>query len=355
MSDVNLKNYVCVVPFKELEIQNPRKMLCCASWLKLWLPSHLSAKDAWNSEEAIKIRESVLDGSYKYCDKKLCPFLSTLIDSGITTGPIFHKDVVPNYVRKSIDKFLNNEEIHPYTLQFSFDSTCNLKCPSCRNELITEDRIGINRVKNQIEKLQKDLGQTTRRLYITGTGDPFISVGFRHFLRNFKKSDWPVLDRIHLHTNATKWNKKMWNSMKGVHKYIKTCEISIDAATKDTYENKVRLGGDWDELMENLKFISTIPTLNVIKTSFVVQQKNYKEMKQFYDLMYSIFGNKVNVFFGKITNWGNMDEEQYLKEQVWNPNHPEHTDFLIELNKTVPSKNSFHNMQEFLYNEKSII
>jgi sulfatase maturation enzyme AslB (radical SAM superfamily) len=108
-------------------------------------------------------------------------------------------------------------------------------------------------------------------------------------------------------------------------------------------------------LVENLKFISTIPTLKSIKTSFVVQQKNYKEMKQFYDLMYSIFGNKVNVFFGKITNWGNLSEDMFLKEQVWNPNHPEYSEFLIELNKTLPAKNSFHNLQEFLYNKKEII
>lgn len=355
MSDVNLKNYVCVVPFKELEIQNPRKMLCCASWLELWLPHNMSPKDAWKSNEANKIRESVLDGSYKYCNKELCPFLSTLINNGIPNGPIFHKDGIPSYIKTSIDDFLNNKEIHPYTLQFSFDSTCNLKCPSCRNELIVEDRLGINRVKLQIKNLKNDFGSTTRRLYITGTGDPFVSVGFREFLRNFKKSDWPLLDRIHLHTNATKWNPEMWNSMKNVHKYIKTCEISIDAATKDTYENKVRLGGEWDSLIENLKFISTIPTLKSIKTSFVVQQKNYKEMKQFYDLMYSIFGNKVNVFFGKITNWGNLSEDVFLKEQVWNPIHPEYSEFLIELNKTLPAKNSFHNLQEFLYNKKEII
>lgn len=355
MSNIDLKNYRCIVPFRELEIQNPRKMLCCASWLNLWLSPKLTAKEAWNSDDANSIRHSVLDGSYKYCDKQLCPFLSALINKGITTGPIFHKNDVPSYIKTSIDNFLNNKEIYPYTLQFSFDSTCNLKCPSCRKDLIVEDRKGIERVKKQIEILNKDFGKTTRRLYITGTGDPFVSVGFREFLRNFEKSEWPVLDRIHLHTNATKWNKKMWNSMKNIHPYVKTCEISIDAATKDTYENKTRLGGDWNELIDNLKFISTIPTIDIIKTSFVVQQSNYKEMKQFYDLMYSIFGKRVDVFFGKITNWGTYTEDEFLKEQVWNIEHPEHEYFLEEVRKTLPAKNSFNNMEEFVHKHKSII
>ena len=67
----------------------------------------------------------------------------------------------------------------------------------------------------------------------------------------------------------------MWDSMKSIHPYVKTCEISIDAATKDTYENKTRIGGDWDELINNLKFISTLPNLKKIKPSFVVQ--NHKQ------------------------------------------------------------------------------
>ena len=47
--------------------------------------------------------------------------------------------------------------------------------------------------------------------------------------------------------------------MKNIHKYVKSCEISIDSASKDIYENKVRLGGKWDDLIENLKYIATLP------------------------------------------------------------------------------------------------
>jgi MoaA/NifB/PqqE/SkfB family radical SAM enzyme len=159
-----------------------------------------------------------------------------------------------------------------------------------------------------------------------------VSVGFRDFLRNFNKSKWPNLKSIHLHTNATRWNKEMWESMPNIHPYVKSCEISVDAGTKETYETKTRINGNWDVLLDNLKFISTIPTLSSVKTSFVVQQKNYKEMKLFYDLMYSIFGKKVNVFFGKITNWGTFTDEDFLSEQIWNESHPEYNEFVKEVN-----------------------
>ena len=117
----------------------------------------------------------------------------------------------------------------------------------------------------------------------------------------------------------------------------------------------MRLGGNWDELINNLKLISTIPTLKSVKTSFVVQQSNYREMKQFYDLMYSIFGDKVNVFFGKVTNWGTFTEEEYLKNKVWDGSHPLHFDFLKELNSFILKDKVWHNLQEFVKSVKSVI
>ena len=357
MSKVDLKNYICAMPFNTIELHEKNSFLCCPSWLTKSLPSNNLLKKSWESEEATEIRKSVLDGSYKYCDKNQCPFLHQLIKFGEVgnTNTLYHKNKIPDNLKEKIESFNNGIIQPPAIIQFSFDRSCNLKCPSCRIDLIVENSDGIQRVKNTIEEIEYEYGKTTKILYITGTGDPFVSVGFRDFLRNFDSSKWPSLQKIHLHTNATRWNKKMWDSMSNIHTYVKTCEISIDAATKETYENKVRLGGNWDELMDNLKFISTIQTLKSIKTSFVVQQYNYKEMKEFYDLMYSIFGKKLNVYFGKILNWGTFTEEELSNHQVWKQSNPEHQDFLSEVYKVMPQNNVWTNLQEFLNPEKSLI
>ena len=108
----------------------------------------------------------------------------------------------------------------------------------------------------------------------------------------------------------------MWESMPNVHKYIKTCEISIDAATKDTYENKTRIGGNWDTLINNLKYINTIKTLNSIKTSFVVQYSNYNEMAEFYKVIRNIFGIRASIYFGRIINWGTFSEDVFVSKQI---------------------------------------
>jgi MoaA/NifB/PqqE/SkfB family radical SAM enzyme len=281
-----------------------------------------------------------LDGSFKYCDKKQCPYLSKLINQGVTSGPITLKSNSPH-----TSPLITNKT--PENLVMNFDRTCNYKCPSCRVDLIVESSKGIKRVEKTIDDIDNHFSQHVKTLYITGSGDPFVSVGFRNYLRNFNPTKYPKLQSIHLHTNASMWNKEMWDSMSNIHKYVRTCEISIDAGTKDTYENKTRLGGNWENLLSNLKFISTLP-IGKIKTSFVVQDSNYMEMEEFYNLMYSIFGKKVNVFFGKITNWGTFSESDFKTKQVWDVNHPEHHLFKNELNKIWKNQNLFHNLYEFI-------
>ena len=338
---MDLKNYICSVPFTSLEVHDNVCFTCCPSWLpnKVKL-SEIPLKDVYNSEPIIDIRNSILDGSFKYCDKKQCPYLSKLINQGVTSGPITLKSNSPH-----TSPLITNKT--PENLVMNFDRTCNYKCPSCRVDLIVESSKGIKRVEKTIDDIDNHFSQHVKTLYITGSGDPFVSVGFRNYLRNFNPTKYPKLQSIHLHTNASMWNKEMWDSMPNIHKYVRTCEISIDAGTKDTYENKTRLGGNWENLLSNLKFISTLP-IGKIKTSFVVQDSNYMEMEEFYNLMYSIFGKKVNVFFGKITNWGTFSESDFKTKQVWDVNHPEHHLFKNELNKIWKNQNLFHNLYEFI-------
>lgn len=352
------KNYICAVPFANLEVHDFDRFLCCASWLKKKLPLNSSPVDAWTSKEADEVRDSILDGSYKFCDTLQCPYLHQLDKFGTipiaNDNPLHHKTRLPRRLEQKIEDYKQGN-LTPTIVQFSFDRTCNLKCPSCRVEIFTANKKKIDEVQSTIELIEEQFGSTIEILYITGSGDPFVSVGFRNFLRNFDKKKWPRLKKIHLHTNATKWTKKMWDSMPNVHPYVKSCEISIDAGTKDTYENKTRIGGNWDELIDNLKFIATIPNLKYAKTSFVVQQKNYKEMKIFYDLIMEIFGPKGSVFYGKILNWGHYSEEDFKKEQVWDPAHPEYNEFLKEIRKTLPAKQAWTNAQEFLLPQNKLL
>lgn len=348
MSKVNLNNYVCKNPFKILEMHEWFNAQCCPTWLSKFIPININLDKVWNSTEAIEVRESVMDGSYKFCDKTQCPYLEYLLKYGEVdkSGPIVHKSEFPiNLINTS----------GPHRLDLDFDRSCNYKCPSCRKDTYMADDEKIDEVEKRLIEVKNVFGNSVKELYLSASGDPLVSKTYRKFLQTFNPSEFPNLKSIHFHTNASMWNLKVWNSMPNIHKFVKSCEISIDAATKETYETKVRLNGNWDNLISNLKFISTLQELKLIKPSFVVQQKNYKEMYDFVKLMKSIFGDKVLVLFTKINNWGTFTEDEFLKEKIWDSNHPEYTDFLVELNKIKELSNVYHNMHDLIDIEKKII
>lgn len=353
---LDLKQYVCTVPFQALEIMKDSNHMCCASWLSKSLPNNVAIEDLWNSAEAIEIRKSVMDGSYRYCSKTKCPFLSRLIAlNKVVSGPIMHINDLNDRIKTHYNKQSGVIDNGPEIIQMSFDRTCNYKCPSCRIDLIVEDSNGIKRVEKTIEEIDTHYSTNVRTIYITGSGDPFVSVGFRNYLRNFNPKKYPNLKSIHLHTNASMWTKEMWDSMTTIHKFVKSCEISIDAGTQYTYENITRLGGNWDNLISNLNFISTIKSLQSVKCSFVVQDSNYNEMETFLNLMYSIFKSKTKIFFGRITNWGTFNDGQFKLIDVGDITHPEHNLFLQEFKKVATNPYVFHNMYDLIDFKKTLI
>lgn len=345
---VNLNNYVCKNPFNILEMHEWFSGQCVPEWLLKYIPIHTDLDKVWNSKEAIEVRESVMDGSYKFCDKTQCPYLEYLLKYGKVdpNGPIVEKANFPI-------ELLNTSG--PHRLDLDFDNSCNYKCPSCRKDTYMADSDKMDEISKRLEEVKKVFGNSVKELYLSASGDPLVSRTYRKFLQTFNPLEFPNLENIHFHTNASMWNSKVWNSMPNVHKFVRSCEISIDAATKETYETKVRLNGNWDNLISNLKFISTIKGLRLIKPSFVVQQKNYKEMYDFAQLMKSIFGNKVLVLFVKINNWGTFSDSEFMKEKIWDSNHPEYDDFIIELNRIKGLSNVYHNMHDLLNEEKDII
>jgi MoaA/NifB/PqqE/SkfB family radical SAM enzyme len=338
MKEDILKQYICTTPFVYLEVHKGGVHSCCPSWLPNRISSLEDIDKAWESEELKKVQESILDGSYKYCSKTQCPYLSELI----TTG---------NRPKGFIDKSnfnINDYKSGPTNINFAFDRSCNLTCPSCRNVAIMADGTELEFIDNTINKIVDIYGKNMTMLYLSGTADPFASKSIRKLLLNFDRKKFPKVNHIHLHTNALLLTEKMWNSLSHIHDLIKTIEISIDAANEETYKI-VRRGGDWQTLLNNLDFISTIKLRNK-NVSFVTQDTNYMEMEDFYILMNKIFKNDINVFFNKITNWGTYTPAEFTIKQIWNESHPEFQMFLHQLNKINKKYKCTHNMHDIIEN-----
>jgi pyruvate-formate lyase-activating enzyme len=335
---VNLNNFICTNPFSYTEIMEDRQTFCCPQWLEEYIEGeNIDYKESWHSDKAQKIRESMIDGSFKYCSTEKCPHLSTLVNTGhLPRGPIKMKN------KELIAKLQNEAAIGPKQIKFIFDQACNLACPSCRNTFIRNSESIYVNSNTKLEKLSKAYSDSVEYISMSGAGDPFYSQTFFEFLQNVDIKRFPNLKNIHLHTNAILWNEFNWKKIKNSHNFIKSTEISIDAATKETYKI-VRKGGNFDILTRNLNFIKNLEGINNFIFSFVVQKENYTELVKFYEYIKSIFDDKlkqgiVSVTFTKVQNWGNLSQSEYDDMAIWQPKHPEHSLFINEVNKLMKLK-----------------
>jgi MoaA/NifB/PqqE/SkfB family radical SAM enzyme len=276
---------------------------------------------------------SVLDGSYKYCDDKLCPYLSELKHNGSAREVMIDKS---SFDPKTVGK----------RISFCFDRSCNLACPSCRTKKISSTNDEMKVIHDRLSRIKSSFGKNIVSMSFSGTCDPFYSTVYREFLENLDLSDFPNLIDIYIQTNGLLLNESQWMRMPVANRLISTIAVSIDAASERTYKI-LRKGGNWNVLMKNLKFICNLSCFKSF--SFVVQDVNYKEMRDFYDMIKMMCNdNNFNVYFAKINNWGTFAEEDFLQKAVYDKYHPMFEDFLVELRKIAGLYNVTTNINDVM-------
>jgi len=344
---VDTSKLFCKQPFDNFEVDERGDVrTCCAYWMNdtIGNVNESSIEDILNSEKVKKIRASILDGSFSYCNKQTCARLQSKSTYDNECGIYVRDDVKDTRYRKIIDENITEID-HIKLVNFLWDESCNLKCPSCRIESIMytkgkryEKILGIQ--NSILDFVLQEQPKEDVVFNITGSGDPFGSKIFRDFLLDFDGQQHPNII-INLQTNGVMLTKKMWNMMHKCHNNISEIIVSIDAATEETYD-KVRVGGNWETLMKNIKMLSELRLQGKIKGTFtldfVVQKQNYAEMPLAVELANSLDGIDV-MKFSLVTDWGTWKREVFEDHAIWMDNNPLHRDFLRVLNDDIFSGN----------------
>ena len=81
MSEEKLKKWICTKPFNYLDVNHGGSYMCCPSWLPedITEGGTKTITEGWFSEKSDAIRASMLDGSFRYCDHKVCPEISAVL------------------------------------------------------------------------------------------------------------------------------------------------------------------------------------------------------------------------------------------------------------------------------------
>ena len=243
-------------------------MLCiCSGWVprpvgKITDFSRL--EDIWDNPRAHEIQNDVTDKKFTWCAVEHC----------------------------GIKHHNNHESI--YQIVLAIDDSCNMQCPSCRreNRMYTEGPLyeeKLRAVQHTVDLLNKF--DKRAHIMFNCSGDPLASYISRPFLQSYvgnKKQTFTLF------TNGLLIKKLLPTT--GIFPRITEYRISIDAGTPEIYK-QVRVGGDWDTLMESLDFLKEQGLSRLVYLQFVVQKNNFRDIPNFVQLLdkYNFNGNLTNL------------------------------------------------------------
>jgi MoaA/NifB/PqqE/SkfB family radical SAM enzyme len=158
------------------------------------------------------------------------------------------------------------------------EKNCNLKCASCRSDLIWSKEVN-PKVEHILNTLVDDYKTFNKDVWFQCDtwGDIFASAAYKNF---FRRDDLPKCFQFNLSTNGNLITKNL-DLLEKIKSQIFSVIISLDAANPETY--KIVRGGKFEIVLDGIKAMKDMGILR-INTAFVVQQKNHKEVLDFYHL-----------------------------------------------------------------------
>ncbi len=313
-----LKTHFCPAPFEQLET-TPTGLayVCCP----VWLPTPIGrldtpAQELWNSDAAKKIRESILDGSYSYCNHVHC--------TAITSRTLMPRD--SKRAQEIIARYKAGAATLPEHVKLSHDKSCNLSCPSCRASTYIANSAKQAKLDQLTETTLLPLLREAKSVLVTGSGDPFGSKHFRNLIKRLNGGDFPDL-KIDLISNGQLLDPRAWAEL-GLKGRVRNVEISVDAAKAETYAI-VRRGGTFERLLKNLAFLRDTRRAGEISSlhcSMVVQALNYREMPDFVRLCEDHAADLI--IFNMIRQRDIFAKNEHVEAFIGSPDHPEYENFL---------------------------
>lgn len=317
----NFQNLICFAPFKtiEIDIKGNVRLCGCLAWMPQTVGNifEQSIQEILENELSRKIRQSIRDGSFIYCNANAC--------GDIANKKLSDKNNLDPLILDTDWYKLYQDEAHikqPSTYFIAGDETCNLSCPSCRVRVIKNSYVTTEKNHQLFDIINKNLFNSSSNepieITLSTLGEVFASNLLLEFLDNFSLKNYPNA-RFIFQTNGLLL-KKRWHRVEHLKNNIKHIVMTTDSCKKATYE-KLRRGGVYEDMLDNLEFLSEIKAKFGIKIflRMVLQLDNSNEIEEFYYWAKQKGADQVG--FIRITDWGTYTPEEFKKIDVLSPNH----------------------------------
>ena len=313
----------CMHPFTGLATREDGAIkICCRSQPIGWIQNE-TLEEAWNNDEMRKVRKQVLNNERP----DVCKPCFDLEDQGVESLRQRHiSNVIPesriNLYPNALET-LSHDYSMPFelpTMEIKINNLCNLKCRMCNpldstqwkdwNSIVHHYKAENNYLVDAVEKL----GLTEAPYVGLFDDSPNWWESFEKLLPHFRRVEFaggePLMDPMHYKildmlapygdnieikyaTNGTVLGIKggrtihdYWPKFKSV-----AVNVSIDGLW-EIYEY-IRSGGNFKEVIDNVKEMKKIPTVSRIVGAFTVQANNILQTPQ----VIEYFLNQLEIVF----------------------------------------------------------
>lgn len=220
-------------------------------------------EEIMKGERAEEFRQSLLDGSFRYCDADACPYLA-------------------NDIMEEVEVEYKGVPDYPDTVYLAYDHNCNYNCTMCR----TCDYIPFGKTSNKnFDKIESELQKFINKVEVisaNGLGELFATPRIMDVLANWK----PECENpsVILETNGSLFNEENWKKIENLGQY--NLQVCVTVMSFDDAAYKFLSGVDYDttRIIQNLSFISTLRqkgVINNLEIATVFQERNFRTLPEF--------------------------------------------------------------------------
>lgn len=189
-------------------------------------------------------------------------------------------------LKEIVDSSTGDKQLgfRPLNMEIDITNNCNLRCVMCnfsdpRYYKVRKQEISVEK----FEELASQVFPRMNKISLSFGAEPLLHRKIEQLFAILADYKVPY---TYMHTNGLLLRKSSIEAM--IKHRFSSLSISIDAATKETYEN-IRIGGKFEKLIANLHLLKKIkaehgvehPTLSF---NFVIMRQNMHELPAFIDM-----------------------------------------------------------------------
>lgn len=297
---------------------------CCRDFnakLNLGNLKNQTIAELWNSKKLNQIRLHHIKGEFEkisICEKCEGQTSPTIKDQDIVDylkDMKLEEEILPYLKRVKnplYKKYVNKiKKLIPLMITLEITNKCNLKCVMCKvhdKDVLKQQFMDIKTIKKNLKSFEKI---NVDELRIFFWGEPLLHPNFNEIINECAKIN--NIPYIAFDTNATQLTKDKADAILETGKSIPIhILISLDAINKETY-NKIRIGGDFKEVMKNVRYLIDKRTELKLKypkimPQIIVMKENSHEIKQFVKFWKSYFKEKgIKIKYVLNKSWAQED------------------------------------------------